>query len=112
MALLPFALNASTQFISPTKTPEYLAAGCRVVSTAVRDVVRPYGDIGVLLAHLPRDVKRAFGRVKVDLEHQDRERGLDPLRGGRAGAGNGRDFSQRRGAEDVARPDQVVGMPL
>ena len=44
VALLPFALNDSTRFISPTKTPEYLAAGCAVVSTAIRDVVRPYGD--------------------------------------------------------------------
>ena len=46
VALLPFARNESTQFISPTKTPEYLAAGCPVVSTAVRDVVRPYGERG------------------------------------------------------------------
>jgi UDP-galactopyranose mutase len=44
VALLPFARNASTQFISPTKTPEYLAAGCPVVSTSIRDVVRPYGE--------------------------------------------------------------------
>jgi UDP-galactopyranose mutase len=43
-ALLPFARNESTRFISPTKTPEYLAAGKPVVSTAIRDVVRPYGD--------------------------------------------------------------------
>ena len=40
VALMPFALNAATRFISPTKTPEYLAAGCPVVSTPVRDVVR------------------------------------------------------------------------
>ena len=44
VALLPFAKNESTRFISPTKTPEYLAAGRRVVSTSVRDVVRPYGE--------------------------------------------------------------------
>lgn len=44
VALLPFAMNESTKFISPTKTPEYLAAGCHVVSTPVRDVVRPYGE--------------------------------------------------------------------
>ncbi len=46
VALLPFARNESTRFISPTKTPEYLAAGCPVVSTPVRDVVRPYGERG------------------------------------------------------------------
>ena len=44
VALLPFARNDSTRFISPTKTPEYLAAGKPVVSTSIRDVVRPYGE--------------------------------------------------------------------
>ena len=43
-AMLPFAHNAATRYISPTKTPEYLAAGRPVVSTSIRDVVRPYGD--------------------------------------------------------------------
>jgi glycosyltransferase involved in cell wall biosynthesis len=43
IALIPFLLNESTKFISPTKTPEYLAAGVPVVSTAIRDVVNPYG---------------------------------------------------------------------
>lgn len=42
-ALIPFLLNESTRFISPTKTPEYLAAGVPVISTAIRDVVNPYG---------------------------------------------------------------------
>ncbi|BAY31095.1 UDP-galactopyranose mutase [Nostoc carneum NIES-2107] len=44
LAMLPFALNESTRFISPTKTPEYLAAGRPVVSTSIQDVVRPYGE--------------------------------------------------------------------
>ncbi|SMB80162.1 glycosyltransferase family 1 protein [Deinococcus hopiensis] len=44
VALLPFALNEATEFISPTKTPEYLAAGVPVVSTGIRDVIRPYGE--------------------------------------------------------------------
>jgi UDP-galactopyranose mutase len=44
VALLPFAKNESTRFISPTKTPEYMAGGKPVVSTSVRDVVRPYGE--------------------------------------------------------------------
>ncbi|MBD1835491.1 glycosyltransferase family 1 protein [Cyanobacteria bacterium FACHB-472] len=48
VALLPFAHNESTRFISPTKTPEYLAAGKPVVSTSIRDVVRPYGDMGLV----------------------------------------------------------------
>ncbi len=48
VALMPFALNESTKFISPTKTLEYLAAGLPVVSTAVRDVVTPYGELGLV----------------------------------------------------------------
>lgn len=43
IAMIPFARNESTQFISPTKTPEYLAAGKPVISTSIRDVVDPYG---------------------------------------------------------------------
>ncbi|MFN3815976.1 UDP-galactopyranose mutase [Brevundimonas sp.] len=45
VALMPFAINDSTQFISPTKTPEYLCAGRPVVSTPIRDVIRHYGDL-------------------------------------------------------------------
>jgi len=48
VALMPFARNESTRFISPTKTPEYLAGGRPVVSTPIRDVVRPYGEMGLV----------------------------------------------------------------
>jgi UDP-galactopyranose mutase len=48
VALMPFARNDATRFISPTKTPEYLAAGAPVVSTSIRDVVRPYGRQGLV----------------------------------------------------------------
>src|SRR5579885_1583267 len=48
VAMMPFARNAATRFISPTKTPEYLAAGKPVVSTSIRDVVRPYGEKGLV----------------------------------------------------------------
>jgi glycosyltransferase involved in cell wall biosynthesis len=44
VGFMPFALNESTRFISPTKTPEFLAAGVPVVSTPITDVVRPYGQ--------------------------------------------------------------------
>jgi UDP-galactopyranose mutase len=47
VAMLPFAMNDATRFISPTKIPEYLAAGRPVVSTPIRDVVRPYGVRGL-----------------------------------------------------------------
>lgn len=47
-AWMPFALNEATRFISPTKTPEYLAAGLRVSATAVADVVQTYGRHGLV----------------------------------------------------------------
>jgi len=51
VALMPFAMNESTEFISPTKTPEYLAGGKPVVSTPIKDVVRHYGHLeGVQIA--------------------------------------------------------------
>jgi UDP-galactopyranose mutase len=56
VALMPFAMNESTQFISPTKTPEYLAGGVPVVSTPIRDVVRHYGQLeGVKIASTPEE---------------------------------------------------------
>lgn len=51
VALMPFAMNESTEFISPTKTPEYLSGGKPVVSTPIKDVVRHYGHLeGVKIA--------------------------------------------------------------
>ena len=51
VAIMPFAINAATRFISPTKTPEYLAAGRPVISTPIVDVVRHYGELaGVRIA--------------------------------------------------------------
>lgn len=44
LTLLPFALNDSTRFISPTKIPEYLAGGKPVISMPIRDVIHPYGE--------------------------------------------------------------------
>lgn len=48
IGLMPFALNESTRFISPTKTPEFLASGLPVLSTAIADVVSPYGESGLV----------------------------------------------------------------
>jgi len=61
VATLLFARNESTEFISPTKTPEYLAAGRPVVSTSIRDVVRPYGDLNLVqIADDPKDFGKAI----------------------------------------------------
>lgn len=64
VALMPFAQNESTRYISPTKTPEYLAAGLPVVSTPIRDVIRPYGERDlVLIAESPEDFARAIDEL-------------------------------------------------
>ena len=64
VAIIPFLLNESTKYISPTKTPEYLAAGKRVVSTSIRDVVRPYGESGLVeIADRPDEFIRACERA-------------------------------------------------
>lgn len=66
VALLPFARNESTRFISPTKTPEYLAAGKPVVSTSIRDVVRPYGEGG--LVHIADTVPEFVAAIAIALD--------------------------------------------
>jgi glycosyltransferase involved in cell wall biosynthesis len=69
VALMPFAMNESTQFISPTKTPEYLAGGKPVVSTPIRDVVRHYGQLeGVGIAASPQEFVVACERA-LELAH-------------------------------------------
>jgi glycosyltransferase involved in cell wall biosynthesis len=80
VGLMNFARNAATRFISPTKTPEYLAAGLPVVSTPIADVVRPYGEEGLVaiaetaqeavvaaerLMRAPKDVRRARADLKL-----------------------------------------------
>ncbi|WP_237182409.1 glycosyltransferase [Roseomonas marmotae] len=61
---MPFAMNASTRFISPTKTPEFLAAGLPVVCTPVRDVQRPYGMLGLVeIAGTAEEMAQALDKV-------------------------------------------------
>jgi UDP-galactopyranose mutase len=67
--MVSFALNPSTQFISPTKTPEYLAAGKRVISTPIADVVNTYGRQG--LVHIVRDADDFIAAGTELLVHQN-----------------------------------------
>ena len=68
VALILFARNEATRFISPTKTPEYLAAGKPVVSTSIRDVVNPYGEGGLvrIADAVPDFVKACEGALTED----------------------------------------------
>jgi len=72
-AMMPFAHNESTRFISPTKTPEYLAAGKPVVSTSITDVVRPYGVKRLVrIADSPEEFAREIDNaVNVDAKDAD-----------------------------------------
>ena len=49
VAMMPFALNDSTKYISPTKTLEYMSAYKPIISTKVRDVVRDYSNCIALI---------------------------------------------------------------
>ena len=72
VALMPFALNESTKYISPTKTPEYLAAGKPVVSTPIRDVVRPYGELG--LVHIAETAEEFVAACEKALQENSEQR--------------------------------------
>ena len=73
VAIMPFAMNESTRFISPTKTPEYLAGGCPVVSTPIKDVVRTYGDTEIVhIADTPDSFIDAVDKALADGEDRDR----------------------------------------
>jgi UDP-galactopyranose mutase len=72
VALIPFALNESTRFISPTKTPEYLAAGKPVISTPIRDVVRPYGEMN--LVHIARTAEEFIAACENAMQENAVER--------------------------------------
>lgn len=68
VAMMPFALNESTRFISPTKTPEFLAAGKPVVSTSITDVVRPYGEMN--LVHIADTAEDFAEKIKLGFKQK------------------------------------------
>lgn len=62
IAMMPFALNDATKFISPTKTLEYMAAGKPIISTRISDVVRDYSNC-VELVDSASGFKSAISRI-------------------------------------------------
>jgi len=70
---MPFALNESTRFISPTKTPEFLAAGLRVVSTPIADVVRDWGPRGAGLVDIADSAEGFVRSLEAALRDADRQ---------------------------------------
>jgi UDP-galactopyranose mutase len=74
IAMMPFAHNESTRYISPTKTPEYLASGKPVISTPIIDVLRQYGRNGLVnIAGTPEEFVRV---ASLELENSDRDEWL------------------------------------
>lgn len=72
VATMPFARNEATRFISPTKTPEYLAGGCPVVSTSITDVVRTYGHSEVVhIADEPAAFIAAVEQALAQRQHPE-----------------------------------------
>jgi glycosyltransferase involved in cell wall biosynthesis len=74
VAMMPFAINESTKFISPTKTPEYLAGGKPVVSTSIRDVVKPYGESG--LVQIASTAEEFVAAIETQLDRIDHKQWL------------------------------------
>jgi glycosyltransferase involved in cell wall biosynthesis len=74
IAMMPFAINESTKFISPTKTPEYLAGGKPVVSTPIKDVVTPYGDNG--LVYIASSAEEFIKGIEQELNMPDKDKWL------------------------------------
>jgi glycosyltransferase involved in cell wall biosynthesis len=79
VCLMPFALNEATEFINPTKTLEYMAAGKPIVSTAVSDVVHNFTPV-VAVANTPEEFGAA---VRAAIQRPNGEmiaRGLEQAR--------------------------------
>jgi hypothetical protein len=74
IALIPFAINESTKFISPTKTPEYLSAGIPVVSTPINDVVNPYGKNK--LVHIGHTAEDFIEAIELEMSVKDKSKWL------------------------------------
>ena len=78
VCLMPFALNDSTKFISPTKVLEYMAAELPIVSTNITDVTKPYSSI-VAIAHSPEEFIRACDEA-LAMTHEQRAKMVEDMR--------------------------------
>lgn len=107
VAIIPFAMNESTKFISPTKTPEYLAGGKPVISTPIKDVVRPYGDNK--LVHIAATAKEFMQCAEKELKKRSRKTWLNKVDAFLAGNSWDRTWSQMvRQIENIIN-DQTAG---
>jgi len=77
VAIIPFLRNDSTKYISPTKTPEYLAGGKPVISTSIIDVVTPYGINN--LVHIADTADEFIASAELELNREDRDEWLEKI---------------------------------
>jgi glycosyltransferase involved in cell wall biosynthesis len=77
MAIIPFLLNDATKYISPTKTPEYLAAGRPVISTSIVDVINPYAVKG--LVHIADNANDFIKAAETELNTPNRKKWLEEV---------------------------------
>ena len=77
IAIIPFLCNDSTKYISPTKTPEYLAGGKAVISTSIIDVVTPYGVNN--LVHIADTADEFIAAAEFELNRKDHEHWLQKI---------------------------------
>lgn len=77
ISMISFALNESTQYISPTKTPEYLAGGKPVISTPIKDVVNTYGRKG--LVHIVNNADEFIETAAKELMNTDKQAWLQQV---------------------------------
>ena len=75
VCLLPFALDDSTRFLSPTKTLEYMAAELPIVSTPIADVAEAYGDIVTIAPDAPSFIAACEAALLASPEEQERKIG-------------------------------------
>ncbi len=108
VGVMPFARNDATRFISPTKTPEYLAAGLPVVSTSIRDVVTPYGEQGLVrLADTPAQFVACIER----LLREDRQAHLARADRFLASTSWDRTWARMKSLLDAAIPSRRLSAP-
>jgi glycosyltransferase involved in cell wall biosynthesis len=94
LCLMPYAINAATRFIGPTRTLEYMAGEKPVVSTPLPDVVALHGDVvhigrgadgfvaacDAALAESPERRSRRIGEMLAIVGHLSWERSAESVR--------------------------------
>ncbi|HSI34550.1 MAG: family 1 glycosylhydrolase [Phycisphaerae bacterium] len=111
VCMMPFAMNAATQYINPTKGLEYMATGRPIISTHVRDVVKQWSDIVYLMKNTPDDFIRAAEQALKDGKQGERvKRGLELSK--QCGWENTVKTMQDLIKQAISKPERRSGKPI